>query len=131
MCSLNTVRPEVVLNPVSINVTRIEDSIVLSCSATGFPAPSIIWYHNNTAITPMDRISISISITISSSHFRTSSTITITDSMTNDSGTYYCNITSSISDFGPINSSIALVLVQGQWSLIAYKYWNLCYVCND
>ena len=123
MYSLSTVRPEVVLNPVSINVTRIEDSIILSCSATGFPAPSIIWHHNDTAIIPMERISTNTS----SSHFQTNSTININNSMTNDTGTYYCNITSSIGDFGPINSSIALVLVQGQCaSTHCIRYTGIC-----
>ena len=113
-CFLSTVRPEVVLDPVSINVTRVEDNIVLSCSATGFPAPTIVWYHNDTAITTMGRVNIAST----SSHYQTNSTVTITSAMTNDTGDYYCNITSSVSAFGPVSSSVALVLVQGQCVLV-------------
>ena len=107
-CFLYTVRPVVVLDPVSINVTRVENNIVLSCSATGFPAPAIVWYHNDTAITTMGRVNI----TSSSSDYQTNSTITITSSMTNDTGDYYCNATSTV---GTVSTSVALALVQGQY----------------
>lgn len=62
----------------------------------------------------------------SSSHYQTNSTLTIT--MTNDTGDYYCNVTSPVSDFVPINSSVALVLVQGQLVvlIIVYIHWNPC-----
>ena len=48
--------------------------------------------------------------------------------MTNDTGDYYCNVTSPVSDFVPINSSVALVLVQGQLVvlIIVYIHWNPC-----
>ena len=114
-CFLYTVRPEVVLDPVSINVTRVEDNIVLSCSATGFPAPAIVWYHNNTAITTMGRVNI----TSSSSHYQTNSTITITSSMTNDTGDYYCNATNTV---GTVSTSVALALVQGQYLCLSCQW---------
>lgn len=115
-------RPEVVLSPMSINVTRIEDSIILTCSATGFPAPNIVWYHNDTAVTVVE----CVMVTTSSARYQTNSSIAITNAVTNDTGDYYCNVTSPVSAFGPINSSVALVLVQGQLACIIIIVYIYC-----
>ena len=47
--SLLSVGPLIVEQPEDLNVTR-GNSIMLSCTATGFPIPYIIWRHNDTDI---------------------------------------------------------------------------------
>ena len=103
-CFISSVRPVVVSNPMPVNVTRIQDNITLTCSATGFPAPSITWFHNDTVVMASPRI---VSIR---SRYEISSTLTITNANTNDTGDYFCNITSTV---GTVSTSVALVLVQG------------------
>ena len=103
------VAPEIETNPVSMNVTR-NHSITLICSATGYPAPSITWQHNRTTISETSRVCISST----SSYFQITSTLTVTSSMTNDSGRYFCTATSYVTEFNSVNSTEALVLVQGQ-----------------
>ena len=94
-----------------MNVTR-NHSITLNCSATGYPAPSITWQHNRTIISEISRVRISNT----SSYFQTTSTLTVTSSMTNDSGRYFCTATSSVTEFDSVNSTEALVLLQSQES---------------
>ena len=110
------VAPEIETNPVAMNVTR-NHTITLECSATGYPAPSITWWHNRTIISQTIRVSISNT----SSYFQTTSILTVTMSMTNDSGHYFCTATSSISVFNSVNSTEALVLVQGQKRLFLHR----------
>ena len=105
------VAPEIETNPVSMNVTQTR-SITLNCSTTGYPAPSITWQHNNTIISEMSRVNINNI----SSYFRTTSTLTVTMSMINDSGHYLCTAISSVAVFDSVNSTEVLVLVQGQES---------------
>ena len=118
-----------------MNVIRTRN-VTLECSATGFPAPSITWQHNRTIISETSRVRISST----ASYFQTTSTLTVTMSMTNDSGRYFCTATSSVTVFDSVNSTEALVLVQGQGKLffninysqkIALVYLdisvNLCY----
>ena len=47
--SLLSVGPLIVEQPEDLNVAR-GNSIMLSCTATGFPIPYIIWRHNDTDI---------------------------------------------------------------------------------
>ena len=97
----------VVSNPTPVNVTRLQDNIVLTCSATGFPRPDITWYHNDTAVMGSMTSPRIVSIP---TRYEISSTLTITNANTNDTGDYYCNVTNSV---GTLSTSVALVLVQG------------------
>ena len=106
-CSISLVRPVVVSNPMPVNVTRLQDNIVLTCSATGFPVPSITWYHNDTLVVATMTSPRIVGIP---TRYEISSTLTITSANTNDTGDYYCNITNSV---GTLSTSVALVLVQG------------------
>ena len=112
------VGPEIVLDPVSVNVTSVEDNITLTCSATGFPAPSITWQHNGTTIVAMGRVENN---TISSSYYQVTSTLTVRMAMTNDTGNYSCTATSSIGTYSPVNSQVVLVLVQGLLMLSIFE----------
>ena len=109
---LHAVGPEIVVAPVSINVTSSEDDLVLSCSATGFPTPSISWQHNNSLVSVMQRVEINET----TSFFQINSTLTVRRSMTNDTGNYSCTATSPVTFYSPVVSEVVLVLVQGQQS---------------
>ena len=80
---------------------------MLSCSAEGFPRPSIVWYMNNTVIS--DGVtSVEEPMNINSSR------LTISDAGFDYSGMYYCEAVSS--EFPDLNvtSSVAIIIVVGK-----------------
>ena len=96
-------------SPEDINVTIVED-LVLECSADGFPHPSIEWTHNGTVVQRDDRITITEEVSM---EVALTSRLSISDTSLNDSGEYKC-IAMSTAAFPDVNSTIALVLIQGQ-----------------
>ena len=95
--------------PEDENVTSTED-LVLVCTATGFPVPDIVWIHNGTVVDAAE--SDQTSITEVSMERQLMSTLTVTNTIFNNSGDYVCNATSS--EFDPVISDPVLVLIQGQ-----------------
>ena len=110
---LHAVGPVIVMAPVSINVTSMEDDIVLTCSVTGFPTPNITWRHNDSYVTNMGAHG---DINETTSYYQRNSTLTIRTAMTNDSGNYSC--TANVVSYSQI-SEMVLVLVQGEWFVVA------------
>ena len=104
---LHAVGPVIVMAPVHINVTSVEDDIVLRCSATGFPTPIITWQHNGSLVTEMGRVEINET----TSYYQRNSILTIRTAMTNDTGNYSC--IASVASYSQI-SEVVLVLVQGE-----------------
>ena len=100
-------------NPQDQNVTSFEGTIVLTCVAAGEPIPSITWFQNGTVISDNQDNETSIMIEENPLNRSVSSTLTITMAMVNNSGSYHCNISSSVEYFPDVMSEIALVLVQG------------------
>ena len=98
------VSPVVIEHPQHQNVTSFEGIIMLSCTATGFPAPTITWFHNNSmeGNTSAQRIN----------DYTTRSIVTISMPATNDSGMYYC--TAAVDGFNDVDSNTVTVLVQGE-----------------
>ena len=104
-----TVAPFVDVPLMDGNVATMED-IILTCTASGYPAPSISWTHNGTTINE----SISqINITTQNGESVSISTLTVTGALINDSGEYECFATSPIGNFQIVNSGPVTVLVQG------------------
>ena len=97
-------------SPEDINITITED-LVLECSADGFPLPSIEWTHIGTVVQP-DTVRITITEEMSMDVTLTSR-LSVSDTSLTDSGEYRC-IAMSTAAFPDVNSSIALVLIQGQ-----------------
>ena len=89
------------------NITTIED-VFLTCTASGYPIPSISWTHNDTDIDEDDN---RFNITESNGFQFVVSTLTVSGAMVNNSGEYVCNATNTFSTAigGP-----AIVLVQGK-----------------
>ena len=92
-----------------MNVTTMED-IILTCTASGYPTPSISWTHNGTAV---NESTSQINITTQNGDRVAMSTLIVTGALINDSGEYECFATSPI---GNVNSGPVTVLVQGKRS---------------
>ena len=97
-------------HPQDTNVTRTEN-LALVCEADGFPVPNITWTHNGTIINPETSDSVIITEKISMDVQKTS-TLTVSNTTSRNSGHYWCVVTSA--PFTDINSDPALVLIQGQ-----------------
>ena len=105
------VSPLVTGHPQDMNVTISEDTIILTCTATGFPSPIITWFHNDTIDT------IGSYVTIAINDYTTTSTFMKMSPMANDSGRYFCR--ASIDGYDDANSDVVTVLVQGDYQLIS------------
>ena len=106
-----TVAPFIEVPPMAMNVTTLED-IILTCTASGYPAPSISWTHNGTTIDE--------SITEQNEERMVMSTLIVTGALTNDSGEYLCFATSPIDSFEIVNSGPVTVLAQGKHQFSFY-----------
>lgn len=87
--------------------------LTLTCRASGFPRPSVGWFHNATAITSSGRYSISQSTSTS----RVTSTLVVTRTEQDDTGDYNCIANSG----GSSGGSGVSVDVTG-WSSTAICY---------
>lgn len=109
-CFVIIVFPEIELSPNATNVSIVVEDIELSCSASGFPFPTITWLHNGTDIDETD-----VDITIqegSGDDFGTvSSYLRINDTEIPDSGEYMCVASNGFGD--DAESDNVTVLVQG------------------
>ena len=114
-----TVAPLIDVPPMDTNVTTTEN-IILTCTASGFPVPSISWTHNGTAVNE----SISINITEQDEDRMTLSMLTVTGAVINDSGQYECSATSPIGNFSIVESGPVLVLVQGKHLFLRWNKSN-------
>lgn len=116
-----TVSPVVTEHPQDQNVTSFEGTIVLRCTATGFPAPLITWFHNNTLESNTSNI-MEENVNV----YTTRSTLTIPMAERNDSGEYHCR--AAIEGYNDIDSNPAIVLVQGKHSSTAFVFCCYCFV---
>ena len=104
---LPVVGPHVTINPIANQEVAINATLTLTCSAEGFPIPSIVWFMNNTVI--------SSGVTNGESAMNVnSSTLIISNVNFNDSGMYYCQAVSN--EFPDVNvtSRIAIITVVGK-----------------
>ena len=102
-----TVGPHFITNPITSQEVAINRGFRLTCSAEGFPIPSIVWFMNNTMISNgMTIVQSTLNIN--------SSTLIISNPIFNDSGMYYCQAVSS--EFPDVNviSTIAIVTIVGE-----------------
>ena len=85
----------IVTSPQTQNVTAGQ-SFMLTCNATGYPVPSIEWRLNGSSYI-IDDPSIT-TITLTEGLRSSSSNITVTDAMTNDTGLYECVATNVVNN---------------------------------
>ena len=121
MCQLFTVSPVVTHHPYPQNVTNFEGMINLNCTATGFPSPTITWFHNNTL---EDNV---FSLTQAINGYTTRSVFTKSMAETNDSGVYFCR--STVDGYDDVDSDSVTVLVQGKYQCQHVITYNLT-VCT-
>ena len=101
------VGPHFITNPITSQEVAIDRGFRLTCSAEGFPIPSIIWFMNNIMISNrMTDVQESMNVN--------SSTLITSNANFNDSGMYYCQVESS--EFPDLNmtSTTAIVTVVGK-----------------
>ena len=101
-----TVSPVMIEHPQDQNVTSFEGTIMLSCTATGFPAPTITWFHNNTMEDNTSYTSEMIN------DYTTRSSFIMSMPATNDSGMYFCR--AAVDGYDVTDSNTVTVLVQGE-----------------
>jgi len=86
----------------------INRSITLTCSAEGFPTPTIVWFMNDTMI--------SNGVTgVNGSMNLFTSTLIIFDTSFDDSGVYHCQAVSSEFAYLNVTSEIANISVVGEF----------------
>ena len=107
-CILSSVSLVVIEHPQDQNVTSFEGTIMLSCTATGFPAPTISWFYNNFMEDNTSNI-----MTQTTNVYTTTSTFTMSMPATNDSGMYFCR--AAIDGYDDVDSNTVTVLVQGEY----------------
>ena len=107
-CSVFPVSPTVIEHPQNQNIIGFEGTVTLNCTATGFPAPMITWFHNDTLENSISYTAEAINV------YTTRSTFEFMMSMaeTNNSGTYFCR--AAVDGYDDVDSNMATVLVQGE-----------------
>ena len=94
---------------------------MLTCNVSGFPIPSVTWWHNNTQV--IEEVPRVNSSTVEynegsgdpTQFGRALSTLTIGTPNVNDSGDYACQAAiSSIASYAPVTSDNVTVLVQSK-----------------
>ena len=110
--STHPVNPILLEEPVDRNISLFENG-VLTCRARGFPTPEVSWYQNGTRL---DVAAVgNVDITEVMMNRDTTSTLTITNATFDNSGRYFCNVTSSDPDVITVNSSAVDVIVRRKW----------------
>ena len=93
--------------PQDKNVTVFEDSVVLTCTAVGFPSPTITWFHNGSL-----EVNNSSYITEDVNYYTTRSTYSKLRAESDDTGEYFC--VAALEGYDNVNSNTVIVLVQGE-----------------
>ena len=104
--SLILVSPLVTDHPQDKNVTIFEDSVILTCTAVGFPSPTITWFHNGSVEVNSSYITENVN------YFTTRSTYSKLRAESDDTGGYFC--VAAIEGYDNVNSNTVIVLVQGE-----------------
>ena len=85
---------------------HVNDTIEATCSAAGYPLPTIIWTKDGLAL-PLNRYIVRNVTTLTVS----TSTLTVYRAIFSDTGVYYCSLMNRV---GNINSTMLNVAVFGK-----------------
>ena len=135
---LSTVAPVILVPPSSLNVTFMNESINLSCNASGFPVPTISWYHNGTDINITAESRQNITRQEQERSILSILVVNAKNVTVNDSGVYVCSVSSSITEFRDTmsNNYSASILVQGNVRMSVmnnymYRHVQPCAIIED
>ena len=84
----------------------------MTCNASGYPVPTILWTHNGTIVDENENDRATI--TPSTGSRSVLSVLTVSMGAINDSGDYACIVSTSVNDFQNITGGPVTVLVQGK-----------------
>ena len=111
----------IISNAISNIDVVVDQSFSLSCNASGYPAPSVVWTLDNDVLTNNGSvITTDDSITLSNGLQYVNSVLTINSAIFDDEGVYMCSFSN---DAGTSNLAIATVDIRG----ITYKLYNYNY----
>jgi len=74
----------------------IYDEVILNCNASGYPKPTVLWFHNSTIVQANSRV-LKLS----------NGSLVLREAVTSDVGLYVC-IASSDNDIVTINTTLKL-----------------------
>ena len=103
-----------VIDPIGQMVSE-GGSLLLFCLHSGsLPAAQITWIRDGTVLTTGGRVTISSDVLTHASPPQTTSSLSITSILPSESGNYVCRATNNLLPDQPIDSSVAVVTVQGK-----------------
>ena len=89
------------------------ETFMLTCRASGYPIPTILWFHNRSLLDETEETNINISMQTFENTRLVSSVLTIHEARLNNSGNYSCTARSDIADYQEEDSVEVEVVVQG------------------
>ncbi len=95
------------------------ENITLSCNASGFPAPSIVWNYNGSLLMN-DRFNV---VTVELDSYRVQSSLSVLLANVSDTGIYTCTAISNVD-----NSSISedsTLIVQGNIAIFSLPFMHV------
>ena len=108
--------PILLEEPVDTNISLFEVGVLI-CRVRGFPAPEVLWYQNGIRLEVAALGNVNVTAVMMSRI--TTSTLAITNVTFDNSGWYFCSITSSDPNVISVNSSEVDIIVQRKWSTIS------------
>ena len=93
-------------------ILRLGMGFYLTCMASGFSTPTILWYHNGTLLNETERDNVEILSINDDTTYSVTSYLNVTMAMTRDSGVYNC-MAVTIPGHDAADSDVVTVIIQG------------------
>jgi len=78
------------IRPENISAFDNDSNVIFECTTTGFPIPTLSWYHNGNLLANYSRTVIQDKIVVNGGVIFLASTLEICSTHASDSGTYSC-----------------------------------------
>ena len=109
---LSVASPNVTITPLMNLTLRLGMGFYLTCTASGFSTPRILWYHNRTLLNETERDNFEILSINDDTTYSVTSYLNATMTMTRDSGVYNCMAVTGIPDHDAADSDVVTVIIQ-------------------
>ena len=110
---LSVASPDVKITPLMNLTLRLGMGFYLTCMASGFSTPRILWYHNRTLLNETERDNVEILSINDDTTYSVTSYLNVTMVMTRDSGVYHCMAITGIPGDDATDSDAVTVIIQG------------------